>query len=121
MNYKVIMSYGREEVITETQRNNLVEALGKGASGFISLNGIFVQAKDIRIIEPTKDKTGGELATMQHIQLEDAAKYQENTVVANKWLTFSDSWMDKKFGAGAWDMKMKTHNLQEIKQSYNRS
>lgn len=110
------MSYGREEVITEPQRNNLVEALSKGASGFISLNEIFVQAKDVRIIEPTKDKTAAQLADVQQIQLEEAKKYQENAAIASKWLAFSENWMNTKFGVGRW--KSKAPYLKQIKEDY---
>lgn len=51
-------------------------------------------------------------------QLEDADKYQRNTLVATKWLSFCDRWLDQKFGAGNWSMKQKFANLKSIKLDY---
>lgn len=118
MNYKVVMSFSREVIITSDQADKLKEFLVGGLGTFVMIGDLMVQTKDIRMIEPTKDKTPEQLKEAEGQIALEAAKYQENTVAASKWGAFAENWMNAKFGKGKWSVRQKIKHLQEIKSAY---
>lgn len=56
-NYKVIMTYDRQEVISYEHFVSLSKKIFTSDAVFTTVNNIIVQVKDIRIIEPTKELT----------------------------------------------------------------
>jgi len=75
-NYKVVMSFGREEVITFDHFKSLANSLFKQDAVFVTINNAIVQSKDIRIIEPTKEKTKQERLLLEEQQKKEQEHYQ---------------------------------------------
>lgn len=61
MNYKVVISFDREQIITQDQKDKLMLVLMDSPPTFIVINEIIIQTKDIRIIEPTYERTDEEI------------------------------------------------------------
>lgn len=93
------------------------------ADDFHSINAtsfkyIYYNTQKIITLYQQKNKKESTKRKILNKQLEDADKYQRNTLVATKWLSFCDKWLDEKFGAGNWSMKQKFANLKSIKLDY---
>lgn len=56
-NYKVVMTFDREEVITREQCKKLTQVIFNDEHTFVTINDIIVQIRDVRLIEPTEEKT----------------------------------------------------------------
>lgn len=56
-NYRVIMTYDKQEIISFEHFKALANALFKSDATFVTVNDIIVQVKDIRMIEPTDSLT----------------------------------------------------------------
>lgn len=101
-NYKVVMSYGREEVITFEHFEKLAKIIYSVDNVFVTVNDIIVQVKDIRIIEPTKQKTKQELEEIQKKQThEDNLEKRKQEFLKAK-LAFQQEYFDNRYGEGNW-------------------
>ena len=94
------------------------------ADDFHSINATsfkYIYYNTQKIITLYQKKSKKETAHQRLIkrQLEDAEKYQRNTLVATNWLSFCERWLDRRFGPGNWSMKQKFANLQRIKADYD--
>ena len=57
MRYKIIMSFKESQVISEEKYKKLSDVLLNQNVPFVSINGVLVQTKDIRMIKPIKPRT----------------------------------------------------------------
>ena len=115
-NYKVIDSYKVEYVVDFAQFKRIAHAVFKTEADAVTINDEILFRRFIYKIMPTKDKTPSEAKLADAKKEDEANRYQSNTVVANKWLTFSDNWMDNKFGVCQW--KSKVPYLKQIREDY---
>ena len=101
-NYKVVMSYGREEVITFDHFQKLAKIIYNKDNIFVTVNDSIVQVKDIRIIEPTKEKTKQQkdaIAEKQELERKKEARKSELEGVKR---AFDQKYWDKVYGKGCW-------------------
>lgn len=101
-NYRVRMTYGEEEIISFEQFQKLSNAIFNGQGDFITINKRIVQKKDIRMIEPTQEKTKKE-KELREQQLDDITRIETEK---NKWIKvkdkFSTNFFNEKFGKDKW-------------------
>ena len=101
-NYKVIMSYGREEIISFDHYQKLAKVIYNKDNIFVTVNDIIVQVKDIRIIEPTKEKTAEEKAKIEKDQTEAKQREYRKTELLTLKVEFQQKYWDKVYGQGRW-------------------
>lgn len=101
-NYKVIMSYGREEVISFDHYQKLAKVIYNKDNIFVTVNDIIVQVKDIRIIEPTKEKTAIEKEAQKLKEEEQRKKEARKSEIEEARRGFNQKYWDKVYGRGRW-------------------
>lgn len=101
-NYKVILTYDKEEIITFEQFQKLSIAIFKGQGDFVTINKRIVQKRDIRMIEPTKELTIEQKAEREK-QSEVLRKIENRKDALEKLKSsFKVDYMNKKYGVDNW-------------------
>lgn len=117
-NYKVVMKYGREEVISWDHFQSLSKKLFADGMKFTTVNDIIVQVDDIRMIEPTKEKTErqkkkSEIAAAEARKIQDRADY-----LTKMKQCFDVGFFNAKFGADTW-IRLNSSNRRSSKHVIN--
>lgn len=99
-NYKVIMTYGREEVISCEQFKKIARVVFEGSSTFVTVNNVIVQVKDIRLMEPTKEYTPKQRREREE-SVEQAKRDElSREQFAAQKLAFDSDFYNKKYPQG---------------------
>lgn len=101
-NYKVIMTYDREEVIKFEDFKKLAKILFAGSQVFVTVNDIIVQIKDIRILEPTKEKTLPEKKELENERLTKERVERRKLELEKIKNSFDVEFYNAIYGEGNW-------------------
>lgn len=119
-NYKIIDSYKVEYVVDFAQFKRIAHAIFKTEADAVTINDEILFRRFIYKIMPTKDGTPSETEAANARKVAEKLKYEQNTVVADRWFGFCADWMDIRFGKGKWSSSDKIKNLKNIKQDYDK-
>lgn len=101
-NYLVRMTYDENEIISFEQFKKLANALFKGSSDFVTVNGVIVQKKDIRMIKPTKELTKEQAKEAERKALEYRKLETRKDELSKLKTRFDFEFFNEKYGAGKW-------------------
>lgn len=115
-NYLVLTSFKDEFIIEAWQFKKLLGLINSTQVDFVSINDSLVNKRYIQLIQPTTRRTPEEQSKFDAAQKVEEQKYQDNETTASGWVSFSDNWMNNKFGVGQW--KSKVPYLKQIREDY---
>lgn len=101
-NYKVVMKYGREEVISWEHFQSLSRKIFTDGAKFTTVNDTIVQVDDIRMIEPTKERTAQQKAEIEKKKKEEQRKEKYKQELQRHYSNFEKKYFDAKYGDGDW-------------------
>lgn len=101
-NYKVILTFDREEIITFDQFQRLANAIFQTEAVFVTINYKIVQVKDIRMIEPTTDRTQKQREQDQVEAAERKKIEDRRNELAKIFNDFKIKKLNLAYGEGRW-------------------
>jgi hypothetical protein len=99
-NYKVVMTFNREEIITKEQYEKLTQVLYNGEHTFVKINDIIVQVRDVRLIEPTEEKTAKENEEEKQRILNELFEKETEGLKQQEFLTFQFQELNNRYPNG---------------------
>lgn len=101
-NYKVFLTYGKEEVISFVDFQKLAKAIFDKTAQFVTINHAIVQMKDVKMIEPTTDLTENQKERRNVEEVEKEKIISRKSALEKIKKRFDKFFYDEKYGADNW-------------------
>ena len=101
-NYKVLMTYDREEVIEFAQYKKLMTVLNSAEVLFLTINQRVVNKTTIIDISPTSERTAGQKAEIEKENAEKKKQADFKSGLEKLKTNFDVQFFNARFGMGKW-------------------